>query len=80
MVAAIDTMAFVGQVPWHKQGEQVSSEDEMYSWEKFYKRAGLDWTVRKERLVTMTHAKDIIANGGNLEHGYGRSKISHPPK
>ena len=59
MTAAVDSMAFVGEVPWHKLGTRVTSEDDMYDWEQFSKHAGLDWSVKKEPLVTMSYAKDI---------------------
>ena len=44
MVAAVETMAYVGAVPWHGLGKQV---DENISLEEFQKQAGLDWQVKK---------------------------------
>lgn len=44
MAAAVETMAYVGQVPWHGLGNQV---EESISLEEFQKEAGLDWTVSK---------------------------------
>lgn len=38
----IDTMAYVGETPWHKLGTKVP---ELISPEEFVKLAGLDWTV-----------------------------------
>lgn len=44
MVAAVETMAYVGAVPWHGLGNAV---DENISLEDFQKEAGLDWNVQK---------------------------------
>lgn len=44
MVAAVETMAYVGEVPWHGLGVNV---DPNISLEEFQKQAGLDWEVQK---------------------------------
>lgn len=44
MAAAVETMAFVGEVPWHKLGVQV---DEDIDLDEFRRSAGLDWEVQK---------------------------------
>lgn len=44
MVAAVESMAYVGAVPWHGLGNLV---DETISLEEFQKEAGLDWQVQK---------------------------------
>jgi phage/plasmid-like protein (TIGR03299 family) len=44
MVAAVETMAYVGAVPWHGLGNLV---DENISLDEFQKEAGLDWQVQK---------------------------------
>lgn len=44
MVAAVETMAYVGAVPWHGLGNVVN---ENISLEEFQKEAGLDWSVQK---------------------------------
>lgn len=44
MVAAVETMAYVGAVPWHGLGNKV---DENIPLEEFQKQAGLDWQVQK---------------------------------
>ena len=44
MVAAVETMAYVGETPWHRLGNKV---DENITLEEFQKEAGLDWTVSK---------------------------------
>ena len=44
MVAAVGTMAYVGETPWHGLGNRV---DENISLDDFQKEAGLDWEVQK---------------------------------
>ena len=44
MVAAVETMAYVGETPWHGLGSKV---EETITLEEFQKEAGLDWTVSK---------------------------------
>ena len=45
MTAAVETMAYAGQVPWHGLGTEVSND---LSVEEMLYAAGLDWRVRKE--------------------------------
>lgn len=44
MVAAVETMAYVGQVPWHGLGTKVSND---LSVDEMLEAAGLDWSVQK---------------------------------
>ncbi len=44
MVAAVETMAFVGEVPWHGLGNKVEDGIEL---DDFRRNAGLDWEVWK---------------------------------
>ncbi|MBW6486417.1 MAG: DUF932 domain-containing protein [Syntrophobacterales bacterium] len=44
MPANVDTMAYVGEVPWHKQGKPVPPN---VTAEQMIRAAGLDWTVEK---------------------------------
>lgn len=48
MVAAVESMAYVGAVPWHGLGNKV---EEDISLEEFQKEAGLDWTVSKRPVL-----------------------------
>jgi phage/plasmid-like protein (TIGR03299 family) len=53
MVAAVETMAYVGAVPWHGLGNQV---EENITLEEFQKQAGLDWTVSKRPVQYKPHS------------------------
>lgn len=44
MVAAVETMAYAGETPWHGLGEKVSND---LSPQQMMKKAGLDWTVHE---------------------------------
>ena len=48
MVAAVETMAYVGEVPWHGLGNQV---EEGVSIEDMTVQAGLNWTVSKRPVL-----------------------------
>ena len=56
MVAAVESMAYVGAVPWHGLGNRV---DENISLDDFQKEAGLDWEVVKRPVEF--HANDLLA-------------------
>ena len=49
MVAAVETMAYAGEVPWHGLGTKVPQD---LSTDEFIKQAGLDWTVSLRGLAT----------------------------
>lgn len=51
MVAAVETMMYAGDVPWHGLGEYVGDED-VKSGEAI-RMAGLDWQVEKRELLTV---------------------------
>lgn len=51
MVAAIDTMAYKGEVPWHGLGNFIG-DDENLTGEQFKERAGLNWAVGLKQLYT----------------------------
>lgn len=44
MPANVETMAFVGQKPWHGIGEEISGDD-VFNLDVFEKRSGLNWSV-----------------------------------
>ena len=49
MVAAVETMAYVGEVPWHGLGNKV---EEGIDLDDFRRNAGLDWEVLPEVLYS----------------------------
>lgn len=57
MAALIETMAYVGQVPWHGLGNEVSEDITL---EEFQKQAGLDWTVSKRPVWYPRHDGGLI--------------------
>jgi len=44
MAAAVETMAYSGEAPWHRLGTKVSNDLDPY---QMMKKAGLDWEVKK---------------------------------
>ena len=54
-------MAYVGDVPWHGLGTKVEQTSHLT---QFQKVAGLDWEVKKEKLVTPQGA--IVKNKETL--------------
>ncbi len=52
MVAAINSMAFVGATPWHGLGRSVTDPAIMVNASEFMKSAGMDWDVTLKSLQT----------------------------
>lgn len=50
MVALVESMAYVGQVPWHGLGESVTDEEDKLDTKRFIVRCGTDWSVHTEQL------------------------------
>lgn len=57
MPAAIETMAYVGETPWHGLGANLPAGESLESWAQ---AAGLDWHV-EERPVYMFNREDALA-------------------
>ena len=51
MPANVETMFYVGQVPWHGLGRQLP---DVVSWQEAIKAAGLDWRVGHADPATFT--------------------------
>ena len=51
MVAAVETMAYAGQVPWHGLGKKVPADLTPY---QMMEAAELDWEVGKEELTYLS--------------------------
>lgn len=58
MAHEVETMAFVGQTPWHGLGE-TATENEQWDWRKFCVKAGLNWSVRL-RTLALTGTNDGV--------------------
>ena len=50
MSAAVETMAYAGEVPWHGLGVKV---DDTMTPEEMLEAADLDWTVSKRPAYTL---------------------------
>jgi len=61
MVAAVETMAYVGETPWHGLGNKV---EETITLEEFQKQAGLDWTVSKRPVLFNAPTHERTEFGG----------------
>lgn len=61
MVAAVESMAFVGATPWHGLGVAVTDEAAMYDSKLFIEKAGLNWDAEKRQLKR--DRKVIAADG-----------------
>ncbi len=62
MAAAVETMAFVGELPWHGLGTEVTDEAAQYSHEKFMEKAGLNWEASKRQLFRKVNDTVVEAN------------------
>jgi phage/plasmid-like protein (TIGR03299 family) len=51
MAHEIETMAYFGELPWHRLGTALE-EGDLYDWHSASRKAGLDWTVEMVPLVT----------------------------
>ena len=49
MAHMVETMAYAGQLPWHGLGVKVIDD---LSPEQMMQKAGVDWTVEKQDMVT----------------------------
>tara|TARA_R100000808_G_scaffold25055_1_gene61005 strand:- start:7118 stop:8065 length:948 start_codon:yes stop_codon:yes gene_type:complete len=58
MVAAVETMAYAGEVPWHGLGVEVPSD---LTPVQMLEKAGLDWTVSKKPLTYEVDGRRVKA-------------------
>jgi phage/plasmid-like protein (TIGR03299 family) len=57
MAHGVETMAYFGELPWHRLGTALEEAD-LYDWPSASRKAGLDWTVELVPLITAdTHAQ-----------------------
>lgn len=57
MSSLVESMMYVGRVPWHGDGEYVGEEPVLS--DVAIERGGLDWTVKQERVYTYSDHKVI---------------------
>lgn len=55
---AIETMGFVGELPWHGLGQEVTEEAAMYDHKLFIAKCGLNWEAEKRQLHRMVIGSD----------------------
>ncbi len=70
MSANVESMAYIhnmvkfdSQPPWHGLGVSVQDEDCLFDVEKFGEKAGINWDVFKEPLLTLSRAKAALKLG-----------------
>lgn len=51
MAHLVETMAYVGQTPWHGLGNQLAPRQSIETWAK---QAGMDWTIKEAPVSFMT--------------------------
>ena len=56
MVAAVETMAYAGEVPWHGLGVPVSND---LTPAQMMQKAGLDWTVNEVESYVRWEGKEL---------------------
>lgn len=59
MAAAIDTMAYVGETPWHGEGTKVTDKAIKRSAKEFIKSAQMDWDVFLDNLKSVDFGLDV---------------------
>lgn len=62
MVAAVETLAYVGETPWHSLGNSVQNEAALYDDRLFITEAGLDWEAEKRQLIRKVGEEYLPAN------------------
>lgn len=65
MTAAVESMVYVGEVPWHGLGNKV---EEGIDLDDFRRSAGLDWEVSKRPV--MFHGPSQVRDGHTIGHVY----------
>ncbi|AZE62660.1 MULTISPECIES: DUF932 domain-containing protein [Pseudomonas fluorescens group] len=68
MAHLVETMAYVGQAPWHGLGSALSPKQPLEIWQR---EAGMDWQIQESRV----HFKaDAIGNLGTI-HSFAEQKV-----
>lgn len=75
MAYAFNLVKFDSGVPWHGLGQQVEDEDCLFDVNAFAEKAGINWQVFKEPLVTLSRAKAAV----KFAQGDSETQISLEP-
>lgn len=59
MAHAIQTMAYIGQTPWHQLGNQLPAKQPIDIWAQ---KAGMDWEIRDTPVRYMTEQAGILGS------------------
>ena len=57
MAHLVETMAYVGQTPWHGLGNPLGKRQSIDVWAK---QAGMDWDIRETPVRYMTRGNDVL--------------------
>ena len=57
MVANVQSMAYTGEIPWHKKGVSIESA---FTSAEAIEKAGLDWKVKKQEMYTTINGNSIL--------------------
>jgi len=63
MAHMVETMGFVGELPWHGLGNAVTDEAAQYNHLLFLEQCGLNWEAQKRQLY-----RGFIGNDGAMEY------------
>lgn len=64
MAHLVESMAYVGQTPWHGLGQALSEQQPLEVWEK---EAGMDWQIEKAPVRFITGKKDYLGEIRDFE-------------
>ena len=59
MAHAVQTMAYVGQTPWHQLGNQLPAKQSIEIWAE---KAGMDWTICESSVRYLTEQIDTLGS------------------
>ena len=65
----VETMAYVGQKPWHGLGNKLARQQSIEVWKQ---QAGMDWQIEESEVRYVTGSHNIgAANTGSYLYGIG---------
>jgi hypothetical protein len=72
----IQTMAYVGQVPWHQLGNVLPPNQSIETWQK---AAGMDWTIKETDVLYSVSGGDGLHLKTNTENKVLFRSDTHAP-